>query len=314
MNNKDTYRQLCRDKKHYVPVFMQPWWLDVVCREWDVALARKGDMISGAWAYPVEKKLGVTMIRTPLLTPYLGPEVFYPHDLKESNKDNFEHETVTDLIKQLPDVKFWHLALQPGMKQAGIFKGQQLLPQVQQTFLLELNDDEQTLLANMKDTTRRNVKVAEAEITVVNDHRYLRELFNFQKATLAKKGKSPGYKFKFLQEIMEACLANDSSALWVAKRGDVLQAIVWQVWDERCSYYFMGSQNPETNSYRAMTLLLWHTIKEAKKRGHSTFDLEGSMDEGVEKFFSNFGGERALYIILKKNKSLLWQFKQLIFK
>ena len=114
---------------------------------------------------------------------------------------------------------------------------------------------------------------------------------------------------------MDACVANDCCALWVAKdnKGKT-QAIAWQVWDDTCSYYFMGGQNPDTNSYRAMSLLLWQMIREAKRRGSTTFDLEGSMDEGVEKFFRNFGGDRALYIVLMKNKSLIWKLKQAIFK
>jgi lipid II:glycine glycyltransferase (peptidoglycan interpeptide bridge formation enzyme) len=313
MNNKDIYIKLCAQSK-MVPLFMQPWWLDTVCKHWDVALSKKGDLLTGAWAYPVEKKIGVSMLRTPVLTPYLGPQVFYPRDIKESNIDSFEHETVSDLLKQLPKVQFWHLAMQPGMKQVGIFKNADLRPQVQQTFLLELNDDEETLLANMKDTTRRNIRIAEGEITVENSHKYLKDLYKFQKATLEKKGKSVPYSYKLMEKIMNACVENKSSAMWVAKRGNVLQAIVWQLWDENCSYYFMGGQNPETNSHNAMSLLLWHTIKEAKRRGHSTFDLEGSMDEGVERFFRNFGGDRALYVILMKNKSLIWKLKQAIFK
>ena len=63
-----------------------------------------------------------------------------------------------------------------------------------------------------------------------------------------------------------------------------------------------------------MSLLLWHAIKEAKKRGNKTFDLEGSMDEGVERFFRNFGAGRALYIVLHKNDSLLWKLKKMILK
>jgi len=38
------------------------------------------------------------------------------------------------------------------------------------------------------------------------------------------------------------------------------------------------------------------------------------MDEGVERFFRNFGGERALYIVLRKNDSLLWKLKKRIFR
>lgn len=292
---------------------MQPWWLDTVCKNWEVAVTKKGDMLTGIWAYPVEKKLGVAMLRTPMLTPYLGPKVFYPKDLKESNIDGFEHETVSELIKQLPNTKVWHLALQPGMKQVGIFKNNKLYPQVQQTFLLELKEDEETLFANMKETIRRNVRIAEAELTVTDSPQHLKDLYKFHKATLAKKGKTVPYSFKVIQKLMDACVANKSAALWVAKRGNVIQSIVWQVWDNECSYYFMGAQNMETNSHNAMSLCLWHTIKEAKKRGHTTFDLQGSMDEGVERFFRNFGGDRALYVVLQKNKSLIWNLKKAVF-
>lgn len=314
MTNKDIYRKLCSQQKG-IPVFSQPWWLDTVCREWDVAITKRGDHVAGAWPYPVEKKIGVKMVRTPMLTPYLGPLVFPPHDLKESNKDSYEHETVAALIKQIPKAPVWNLAIQPGLKQAGIFKQQKLHSQVQQTFLLELNESEEVLLENMKDAVRRNIRIAESEVTVTNSPEHLKDLYKFQKATLAKKGKSFRYSLKDMKKIMDAALANNSTALWVAKAADKrILAIVWAMWDDTTSYYFMGGQNPEANSYRAMSLLLWQTMKLAKQRGNSIYDLEGSMDEGVERFFRNFGGDRALYIILSKNRSLIWKLKMAIFK
>lgn len=314
MNNKELYKKICENNRN-IPVFSQPWWLDVVCPNWEVAISKKGDYIAGAWPYPVEKKIGVTLLRTPMLTPYMGPLVFYPSDLKESNTDSFEHETVTDLIKQLPKAPVWHLAMQPGLKQAGIFRQNKLESKVQQTFLLELKEDEKTLLDNMKDAVRRNIRIAESEVTVTNSPEHLKDLYKFQKNTLSKKGKSFKYSLKDLQKIMDAALANNATALWVAKTKEKrILAIVWQMWDANSSYYFMGGQNPEANSYRAMTLLLWHSMKLAKNQGNKVFDLEGSMDEGVERFFRNFGGDREIYIILMKNKSFVWKLKQLIFK
>jgi lipid II:glycine glycyltransferase (peptidoglycan interpeptide bridge formation enzyme) len=62
-----------------------------------------------------------------------------------------------------------------------------------------------------------------------------------------------------------------------------------------------------------MSLVLWHTITQARGMGIGKFDLEGSMDEGVERFFRNFGGDRMLYITLQKNKSLRWRLKKMIF-
>ena len=315
MSNKEQYAKIC-EKHPELPVFVQPWWLDAVCKHWDVAISRKGDMVTGIWAYPIEKKIGVSLLRTPKLTPYLGPQVFFPSDLKESNLDSFEHEVVSDLIKQLPKASVWHLAMQPGMKQAGIFKSQNLQTTVQQTFLLELYEDEETLLGNMKDAMRRNVRIAEDEFLLTNSPENLKELFRFHKQTLSKKGKSVPYSYKELQRVLKILIAHNSCAVWVArnKSNKTIQAVVWQVWDKKCSYYFMGGQNPDTNSSRAMSLLLWHSIKEAKRMGNTVFDLEGSMDEGVEKFFRSFGGDRALYMIAFKNKSLIWKLKQMIFK
>ncbi len=313
MSDKNLYKKLCGEDND-IPVFMHPWWLDVVCHDWDVVIARKGEHITGVWAYPLETKMGITFRRTPQLTPYLGPHIFYPADLKESNHDSFQHEVVAELMKKLPEAKVWHLAIQPNIKQVGLFKQHGLRAQVQQTFLLELNDNEETLLANMKDTTRRNVRLAEKEVEISQSTEYLKDLYKFQKHTLAKKGTKMPYTLSDFKTIMDAGIANDACALWVAKSGKKVQAIVWQVWDNKRSYYFMGGQNPETNSYRAMSLLLWHTIKEAKKRGQTIFDLEGSMDEGVERFYRNFGGDRALYIILHKNDSIVWRLKQMILR
>jgi hypothetical protein len=311
--DKDLYIRICKENKG-VPVFMQPWWLDVVCEQWDAVVAKKGDHISGIWAFPVEQKMGITMLRTPMLTPYLGPHIFTPPDVKESRLDRFEYETIADLMKQLPAAKVWHLAIQPGIKQVGIFRQYKLRPEVQQTFLLTLSDDEATLLANMKDTARRNIKQAEKELTVTSSSDHLSRLFEFHERTLSKKGRSLPYTVEHLKKIMDACHANDAGKLWVAKDDDEIQAIVWQVWDNNCSYYFMGGQNPGAGSYKATSLLLWHAIKEARRRGHTTFDLEGSMDEGVERFFRNFGGDRALYIVLHKNDSLLWKLKKMLLK
>ena len=313
MSNKELYNKICAT--HDIPVFSQPWWLDTVCKHWDVAIARKGDHITGTWAYPVEKKIGVTLLRTPRLTPYLGPKVFFPADLKESKEDNFEHETVSELIKQLPDARVWHLAVPPGQKQAGIFKNTGLDSVAQQTFLIELTESEDTLFSNLKDTMRRNIRMAEDEVTLTNSPELLKELYHYQKATLSKKGKSLPYSFKDMQHIMKACLDNKAGALWVArgKTDKKIHAIVWQVWDKKCSYYFMGGQNPESHNYRPMSLVLWHTITEARRMGIEKFDLEGSMDEGVERFFRNFGGDRMLYITLQKNRSVRWKLKKMIF-
>lgn len=289
---------------------MQPWWLDLVCTDWDAAIAMNGSEVAGIWAYPVEKKLGVSLLRTPLLTPYLGPHIFYPADLKDSRADSYEYETIAELTRQLPPAQVCHLSMPPGLKQAGIFTHLGLRCTVRQTFLIPLADDETTLLTRIRESARKNIRQAEKEITITEDKDGAGQLFAWMSHTLSGKGKKPAFAEPLLRKILNGCITHEAGTLWVARNGTRTEAMVWQVWDNERSYYLAGGQNPEAAGYKAMTLLLWHCIRESKKKGCRTFDLEGSMDEGVERFFRNFGGQRELYMVLQKNESLLWKLKQ----
>ena len=312
MTKKEQYRKIC-EARNDIPVFLQCWWLDAVCGEyWDVAIAQKGEHITGVWPYHIASRGGVGILRNPKLTPYLGPHVFFPGDIKQSNADGFEHETVSELLAQIPKTKVWHLAMQPGFKQAGIMKNQGLEVHVQQTFLIDLKTEELTLFGNLKENLRRNLRATEKEFEITNDPKYINELYGFQQHTLKGKGVMQAHTLPEMERLMQACLAHSCAALWVAKEDKEVQAIVWNVWDSERSYYFMGAQNPASDSNKAMSHLLWHAIKESAKRGNTIFDMEGSMDPGVERFFRGFGGKRELYMVVKKNESLLWKLKELV--
>lgn len=313
MTAKQLYKAICIQSPD-LPVFLQYWWLDAVIAKWDVVISMKGQAITGVWPYAIQNKLRVEMLRNPPLTAYLGPHVFFPDDIKESNRDNFEHEVIAQLIDQLPNTDVWKLSVQPGLKQAGIFKDYELDITVQQTFLIDLTESEEALFSNMKEPLRRNIRAAEAEFEIADDPGCLDALFRFQKVTLEDKGTEQHYDFSQVARLFAACRDHNSTALWVAKKDGVAQAVIWNVWDGERSYYFMGAKNPEADSYRAMSALLWHAIKEAKKRSNKYFDLEGSMDPGVERFFRSFGGKRELYMVLKKNQSLLWRLVEWVRK
>jgi lipid II:glycine glycyltransferase (peptidoglycan interpeptide bridge formation enzyme) len=287
---------------------MHDWWLDAVCEKWDVAIATKGQSVTGVWPYALEQRLRIPMLRTPKLTPYLGPHVFFPDDIRESNRDSFEHETVSALLDQLPDPEVWLLAMPPGLRQAGLFRFFDLQTEVRQTFLIDLTLDEAELYANLKEPLRRNIRGAEKEIVITHDPGCLRLLHDYQKVTLEDKGRTQHHSFADLERLFAACMEHDSGALWVARSPEAeVLAIILQVWDREKSYYLMGARNPASGNYRALSALLWHAILHAKQRGHKIFDLEGSMDPGVERFFRNFGGKRELYLVLRKTHSLLWR-------
>ncbi len=299
--------------KHTIPVFCQKWWLDIIAPNYDFVFAEKGDEITGLWAYQTETKMGVKLMRTPLLTPYLGPVVFYPGDLKPAAADNFQHEVVGALYKKLPPVEVMNLNIAPEIVQVGLFKNNGLNCTARQTFYIDLNQGEETIFADFKESTRRNIKQGEKSISVLRDDSLLPLLFNFYEHTLTgKKGKSVHFDYNLMQRLYSACTENNAGCVWVAKSGDDVLAMIWQVWDKEKSYYLMGAKNNLQNENNAMPCLLWHAIKHAKTLGCTTFDFEGSMDPGVERFFRTFGATRKMYLQLTKNTSKVWKLKELL--
>lgn len=293
---------------------MQCWWLDAVCEEWNVAITLKGDQVTGVWPYAIEDKASISFRRNPKLTPYLGPHIFYPADMKEANRDSYEHEVIEQLMGKLPEADVWGLAQYPGVRQAGIFRHYGLRIEVQQTFLLSLEPDEETLFHNFREQLRRNIRHSEKDIAIRADESCLTELYEYQKAALFQKRVEQQHTLTDMEKLMKPCLEHQSGALWVARQFGTVQALVWNVWDADTSYYIMGAKNPAADDYRAMSSLLWHAILEAKRRGNRYFDFEGSMDPGVERFFRNFGAKRELYLVLKKEAHWLWKLKRLLRK
>lgn len=309
-----TYRQLSATRA--LPLFAQPWWLDAVCPGgWDAAITDKGGVVTGVWPYALQRKMGVTLLRTPALTPYLGPLVFFPEDLKSGNRDGFEHEAIAALLAQLPPAQVCLLSLPPGLKQAGLFGSHGFDLAARQTFLLDLSLPESVLLGGFKDSLRRSIRQAGHQYVISNEPALLPQLHLFHKNTLAGKQQAQHHSEEMLRKLMNAAVAQQQSKLYAAHdlKGE-LQALLWNAWDQESSYYLMGARSPQSDSHRAMSLLLWQAIKDAQARGNNYFDFEGSMDPGVERFFRKFGARRELYLVLKKENSWLWRMKQQLFR
>lgn len=310
MTEKELYATICRKAPNLVSLFAQSWWLDATCdaaSDWNVALTIKGDTVTGAWPYLRSERYGISMMQNPRLTPYLGPQVFFPPDISPNRRDAYEFDVCEQLLASLPDADVWRLALAPGFRQAGLLQRGGLKLSVRQSFLLPLTLDEDLLFAGFKENLRRNLRTAEKSVRIVEDHTALHELFNFQKSTLEAKRVHQAYNSGQMARLMTACQDHEAGTLYLAYEEGRLQAAVWNVWDAQCSYYLMGGKAPDSESYRAMSTLLWHCIREAKKRGNQYFDFEGSMDAGVERFFRSFSAKRELYLVLRREGHWLWK-------
>ncbi|MDB4787139.1 GNAT family N-acetyltransferase [Flavobacteriales bacterium] len=97
-----------------------------------------------------------------------------------------------------------------------------------------------------------------------------------------------------LSPLLEALLQEPDTHAWTVHtaQGEVLAGGVFHgAGDGRCVYGFGGqfrTTSPGTSS-RATVLLIGTAMRHAAQNGAHTFDFGGSMDAGVDRFYSEFG-------------------------
>lgn len=295
-----------------LPLFMSPWWLDVVCTHWDVALVLEDQKIVAAWPYPIEQKLGISLIRTPLMTPYLGPYIAPNEAIAPKKWESYQIELTQKLLALLPDAPYWQMAITPGNYLADTYKEYGLQPEARQTYRIPLAGTIEDIFSQFKDTLRRNIRSAEKDITITQQTDAIGTLYAYYTTTLAQKGKTQPEQRNLWLSLMAACKHHSKGTLWVAEKQGVIQGMLWTVYDDHCTYHLTSAKNPATDDYKAMSCLLWHSIQLAHQLGHQYYDLEGSMDAQVARFYRNFTHNKTLYFVLKRNQSWLWRLKELV--
>lgn len=291
-----------------LPLFHEPWWLDATGVPWTAAETANGAGTTGYWPFPMERRYGIGISRNPPLTPYLGPVVLPPPNLKNNKWDGFEHGTISELLGRAPALPVWSISLRPGLKQAGLLQAAGFTVGVRQTFLLSLADrTESDILASFHEERRRNIRQLETMLEIRNETGETGLLYKSLQATLQRKGKPLPYPPALMARLFEAACSRKQSALWVARSEGLVQGLLWHAWDGQRAYYLASSLAPGITDKRVMTALLWQAIKHSSSLGLQDFDFEGSMDPGIEAFFRNFGGRRELYLVLQKEASFIWR-------
>lgn len=84
---------------------------------------------------------------------------------------------------------------------------------------------------------------------------------------------------------------------------DNIHSCAFFVYDEKVFYYLAGARNPEYSKSHSQELIFWRAIQYASEHS-KIFDFEGSMVEGIEWMFQQFGGECTPYYVIKKESLL----------
>ncbi len=276
------------------PIFHQPWWLDIVCATstWDYSISKtKSGEITGVLPYYRTGVFGMTFLRMPPLTPYLGPLIIYPtNPQKRHSKYSFEQRVMDDLLDSLPDFTYFHQIFPYEIENWLPFYKRGFRQTTRYTYVFE-RLDLNIVYDGMNDNTRNKIRKAEKSI-VITKQGTLKDFFRLSAATFERQSLTVPYSIDMFVRLHSAIQEKEQGCLFFAKNNTGhIGAALYLIWDEASAYLWqLGAEVGFRNS-GAVQLLIWSAIQEAHRR-QLKFNFEGSMLPHIEPVFRAFGAER----------------------
>lgn len=303
-DRKATYSAFCQNG--YVPLHLQPWWLDAVCgcEHWKVALAMEhGDKILGAFPYYHLRYWGLNTIQLPPLTTYGGPWLHLPQptDHKAASRLSLEHKVMGELIRQLPSVVFFKQNFRPECTNWLPFYWENYQQTTRYTYIFDAINDLEKTLAGFKNTLRSDLKKAKRLSVAIHDNETWPMVFELNQRSFQRKGLRQPYTFETFQSLHHALLERSQTAVFMAYDQDTGKpsAGLYLAFDERQASVLLTGTEPELKHQGAVLSLIWEAISFCAKQS-IRLDFEGSMDKGIEYTFRAFGARLVPYFQLKK--------------
>jgi hypothetical protein len=217
---------------------------------------------------------------------------------------------MTELINQLPDVAYFKQNFNYSITNWLPFYWKGFNQTTYYTYVIENTKDLQIIETNFSHAKRKNLNKCRNLLKIVFDID-AKSFYENHKMTLQKQGQKISYSFDLFNKIYNSAYNNNSAKTIAAfdKNGN-LNSALFIIWDKVSVYNLISTIDPDYRNNGSATLLVLEAIKIANKKGLK-FDFEGSMLEGVENSFRQFGTVQKPYFQISKTNSKLYKLLSL---
>ena len=298
--SKDLYRELC-SKEESIPVFSRDWWLDATCGDyWDVLLDEKNGRVHAAMPLYVPCLNNISM---PHYTQTMG--IWFAAgaaDAKYSSLLEQRQAICKSFIEKLKRYKSFLQNFSHEFTDWLPFYWEGYLQTTRYTYILHDIKDSDKILSGLSQQTRRNLKKAEDQSITIRRGVDTDDFFKIQSLTFERQNKRNTQSSAVMRCLIEKARERGQGDIFGGydKEGK-LHAAAFVVWQNSSAYYIAGGGDPELRSSGAHSLVLWNAIKHVSQYT-DTFDFEGSMLPGVERFFREFGAIQTQYFMIYRGQ------------
>lgn len=267
------------------PPYAYTWYLDNVCETWQALVVGNYKIVM-----PIvrAKKFGFNYSFQPFFTQQLG--VY--SDLSLSR------EMIQEFADALPkDLKYIDICLNESNFAPEGFEAFE-----RTNYLLDLKPKYEEIKKSYSGNVLRNIRRAEKADYYVSNQLSAENFANFYREHTASKieGFTDKHYYMMLRLIYQATQYNMGVLVGVFNANKTLVAANFLIDHPQRLINLMPCSSDEGLKHGAMAFLLDNLI--ARNAGQKKFlDFEGSMLEGVAKFYKSFGAKRVIYYQIKLN-------------
>ncbi len=310
-DNKQSYIAFC-DQTLSLPLFLHTWWLDAVTKPdgkvWDVLLARnKRNEIESVFPYVYGRKYGLRYALTPQLTQYTGIWIVDKEGESITERLSREKKLQNEIIRQLEDLHLSYFDIKFPLKYTNWlpFYWAGYRQETHYTYRIEDICNTSHVFELFDYAKQKQIHKAQDAGIVIDNEMTSEDLYELLCSQWAAVGQKNIYSKALIRSVVEASLSRRQGLVARAKdtKGNT-HAAIFVVWDERSSWELISAIHPDFRASGASTLVVWETMKKLANKTKA-WDFEGSMIEGVENSFRQFGATPTPYFeIFKKTKLL----------
>ncbi len=293
--NSETYAQAAGEN---APVFASLNWLQIYQSTLKFFVIKENEEVLGGFFLMPGSKWGFNYYRLPPYTPNCG--FFTKIDSKnQSVLQSKQKQIIEAMAAFCTDAKVGliMLAMPLGITdmQPFIWRDFKVVPNY--TYTIQLSETIESIIQGFDPKNRNMINKAVKEQVVVIDNRQSgEELYDFFSTHLKAAGANV-YE-KELKSLLTSFTKTANSFTLTAKKEDQIVGRVTCAYDRKTCYYLLGATEREPQGIN--NLLVLKAIEKAKFLGCEVFDFEGSMLQGVEKFFRGFGGTMHPFFTMNK--------------
>jgi hypothetical protein len=313
MVSRDAYALFCETAPD-LPLFMQPWYLDAVCKggQWDVALMEKAGCVVAALPYFLKKKGHWQYIAMPPLARMLGPYL-----LPEYRVPRKEASLLEALIAQLPSglaafAQDFNYTAQNWLP----FHWQGFRQTTRYSYILEINDLNAVWQNLAPDY--RNQKIPKAQEQVeLRTGGSLDDFLEIHDRSYERKGLDPPISYELMSRLDKALIEHNCREIFAAadRKNGKVHSVAYLAWDKQSAWYLMAGDDPALRQSGAGILLAWEAIRYTNEvLKLPVFDFAGSMIQSIERVRRQFGAVQKPYFRVQKEWSLLWKVGKILLR